>query len=255
MYRTSNSNTYTGKTELSKSFLVFTGDGNYVNSYSKDWSFVQKVQGNARVYFSNYIGQLSIFKKPIEDSYFKEICLELEKHKIDLIHPSLTHGFDSELKRLFPKVNTEVINLYNSFIKFLQKSYRLSNNKDEEKLIYCDDIGPYMVTKTGLKKSIIPELPNLYLAPVKWRKITWSINNFFIGPLPKKVNNEFYSWGDGFNINNLISDECDEGTVLFLISKFIIIQEAWMDRHSCNSLVNFIDLVMNRNILPFKKLK
>ena len=71
---------------------------------------------------------------------------------------------------------------------------------------YIDDLGPYLVVKTGLKKSVIPELPKLHLAPKKWRKITWVINNNFIGPYPKNENNIHYSWGD-FNIKNLINNK------------------------------------------------
>ena len=43
MYRKSNGNTFTGKTELAKSFLVFTGSGHYTSASKKDWKFIQKV--------------------------------------------------------------------------------------------------------------------------------------------------------------------------------------------------------------------
>ena len=250
MYRTSNSNTYTGKTELSKSFLIFTGEGRYLNSLNSDWQFMKKVQGNARVYFSKFLGQLSIFKKPLSEKYYNHICVELDKHKVDNLHPSLTEGFNNELKRLFPKASPDVVSLYHDFIKFLENNYQINKNHKENKLIYCDDIGPYITTRSGLKISIIPELPQLYMAPEKWRKMTWSINNFFIGPYPENEKGVYYSRGDNFDIGDLIQSKYDEGTILFLISKFIIIQEAWMDRSSCDSLRYFIDLVVNKNIKP-----
>ena len=249
MYKTSNGNTFTGKTELSKSFLVFTGSGQYITSSISDWKFIQKVQGNSRVYFSNYIGQLNIFKKPLEIDYFRVICKELDAHHTESLHPALKNGYESEILRLFPTVNQNAITQYKKFIDYLDKKYHLKSHHTKEMSNYIDDLGPYLVVKTGLKKSVIPELPKLYLAPKKWREITWVINNNFIGPYPKNENNIHYSWGD-FNIKNLINNKEDEGLILFLISKFIIIQEAWMDRESCDSLKYFIDLIINHNQKP-----
>ena len=68
-------------------------------------------------------------------------------------------------------------------------------------------------------------------------------------PYPKNEKNIHYSWGD-FNIKTLINSKEDEGMILFLISKFIIIQESWMDRASCDSLKYFIDLVTKHNQKP-----
>lgn len=249
MYRKSNGNTFTGKTELAKSFLVFTGSGHYTSASKKDWKFIQKVQGNSRVYFSNYIGQLHLFKKPLEIDYLRIICKELDTHHTKNLHPAIENGYEGEITRLFPKVNQNMIAQYKKFIDYLDKNYHLRSQQPIEMANYIDDIGPYLVVKTGLKKSVIPELPKLYLAPKKWREITWAINNNFIGPYPKNEKNIHYSWGD-FNIKSLIKNNEDEGTILFLISKFIIIQEAWMDRVSCDSLKYFIDLVIDHNEKP-----
>lgn len=249
MYKTSNGNTFTGKTELSKSFLVFTGSGQFITSSRTDWKFIQKVQGNSRVYFSNYIGQLHIFKKPLEMDYFRVICKELDAHQTECLHPALKNNYEGEITRLFPTVNQNAIAYYKKFIEYLDKTYHFKQNQCQEKSNYIDDIGPYLLVKTGLKKSVVPELPQIYLAPKKWREITWSINNYFTGPYPNNEKNIHYSWGD-FNIKSLIDNIEDEGTSLFLISKFIIIQEAWMDRESCDSLKYFIDLIINHNQKP-----
>ena len=142
-----------------------------------------------------------------------------------------------------------MITQYKKFIDYLDKNYHLRSQQPIEMTNYIDDVGPYLVVKSGLKKSVIPELPKLYLAPNKWREITWSINNNFTGPYPKNEKNIHYSWGD-FNIKTLINSKEDEGMILFLISKFIIIQESWMDRASCDSLKYFIDLVTKHNQKP-----
>lgn len=249
MYRTSNGNTFTGKAELSKPFVVFTGDGDYVKAKNLDWKFMQKVQGNSRVYFSKYLGQLKIFKKPLSDEYFEIICSEMNCHEPKELHPALKYGFENELIRLFPEADESVLSQFQMFVNFLVDHFSLSNQFNESKTSYFDDIGPYLVVDLGLKKSVIPELPMLYLAPKSWREFTWAINNNFIGPYPKNDNNVNYTWGD-YDVKSLIKTEEDEGLVLFLIAKFIIIQEAWMQRKSCDSLVYYIDLIMNHDLRP-----
>jgi len=250
MYRKSNGNTFSGKTELLKAYMVFNGDGIFVRSKSDDWEYAQKVQGGSRVYFSKYIGKLNIFKKPLSDEFFNLLMNELDKHQTNLIHPSLeNNGFKEEITRLFPNADKIAINYYQKFIKFLQKEFSLDSANFLSDKNYIDDIGPYLLVNNGLSKSVIPELPTIYLAPEKWRKISWSIANHFSGPYPKNKQNINYSWGD-FKVKSLIDNQIDEGVVLFLISKFIITQEVWMNRTSCDSLLYFIDLIINQDIKP-----
>tara|TARA_B110001452_G_C15240109_1_gene429309 strand:+ start:3103 stop:3873 length:771 start_codon:yes stop_codon:yes gene_type:complete len=252
MYRVSNGNTFTGKTELSKSFIVFTGNADFKRAISKDWKFMQKAQGNARVYFSNYIGNLNIFKKPLDLGCYEEISYELDLQNTNLIHPAIANSYYNELLRLYPKASSQAQKSYKTFIDFLIKKHQLLENNNEEKCNYIDDIGPYLIVKTGLKKSVIPELPQIYLAPKIWREMTWLINNYFIGPYPKNNKNIYYEWG-GYNINSTIKKKSDESALFYLISKFIIIQEAWLDRSNCNSLINFINLIIEKKIKPTDK--
>ena len=82
--------------------------------------------------------------------------------------------------------------------------------------------------------------------------MSWAINNYFIGPYPKNEKGIYFQWVK-FDINSLIKNNADLSALYFLISKFIIIQEAWMDRPNCDSLLNFIDLIMEKNITPIDK--
>jgi len=252
MYRVSNGNTFTGKADLAKPYLVFTGKGEFTKSLGNDWNFMDTVQGGARVYFSKYIGQLKAFKKPLDFEYFDVVVKALDLQSSDLIHPALQYGYNKELIRLYPKANNNAQKQYDKFIDFLIDKYDLMDNNIEEKQNYIDDIGPYLVVRAGLKKCIIPEIPQVYLSPIKWRKMSWAINNYFIGPYPKNEKGIYFQWVK-FDINSLIKNNADLSALYFLISKFIIIQEAWMDRPNCDSLLNFIDLIMEKNITPIDK--
>lgn len=252
MYRVSNGNIYTGKADLAKPYLVFTGNGEYIKSLSNEWNFMDTVQGGARVYFSKFLGQLKTFKKPLDFDYFDVIIKELELQSTKLVHPALENGYEKELLRLHPKANGSSQNAYNKFINFLIEKYDLQEKNSEEKYNYIDDIGPYLVVRAGLKKCVIPEIPQVFLSPKKWRKMSWAINNYFIGPYPENEKGIYFQWGE-FDINSLIQNNNDLSALYFLITKFIIIQEAWMGRPSCDSLTYFIDLIMKKNITPIDK--
>jgi len=250
VYRLSNHNAFTGKTEVQKGYLVFTGKSKYISSKSDDWKFIKQFHEGTRLYYSKYIGQLHIFKKPLDESYFKILCNELDQHKVNNLHPALDFKQYSELTRLHPNSDKNVKNHYREFINFLVDEYHIDKIKYSETANYIDDIGPYLTPRVGLQKTTIPELPEIYLAPKKWRLMTWVISNYFVGPYPKNKKNIYYSW-NGYDLGEIIKDNDDKGFLLLLILNFMIRHDSWSMSNPCNSTLNFINLVMNKGYLPF----
>ena len=71
MYRFSNDILYTGKTQLGRPYLVIMGKNQNELSFSNEiWKFNKKMSDGSRVYFSNFYGQLKIFKKPLNQSFY-----------------------------------------------------------------------------------------------------------------------------------------------------------------------------------------
>ena len=254
MYRFSNGLIYTGKSELSRPYIIF--NGNKTNDIVNDgWNLIKVMPDKTRVYFSKYLGELHIFKQPIDDSFFYFLEKELDSFDINLKHPVLSFPIENELERLYPKVDKDVAPLFNDFISFLNKEYDFEKKLSDEKDLctYSDDIGPFLCSKVGIQKVLVPEISNLYLAPKIWRYLTWIINNNFAGPLPINDKNIYYSWGD-LKINNKFKNSYCEGSALFLIAKFIIIHQAWVGNNSCDALKVFFDLLIKKNINPYKLL-
>ncbi len=251
MYRLSNNIKYTGKSELSRPYIICTGNMNNQNIVD-GWNLVKKMQDGSRVYFSNFLGQLHINKKPLNDNYYDFFCHKIDLYQSKVKHPSIEFGFSNEAFRLFPKINKKTNFEYRKFIDYLNIKYGLEDkvNKENKLYNYIDDFGPFCLVRIGTHKFLIPELPNIYLAPNNWRLLTWYINNSFSGPYPKNTKNIYFSWGD-FNINYYLNSDYDKAIAIFLIAKFIIIYEAWVGKPQCEALLRYIELITKDKILPF----
>ena len=212
-------------------------------------------------------GDLKINQKPLPDSFFNLFSLDLESIRSDNLHPALNSSCEHELIRLFPEVENSVISTYHSFIQFLKQEFNLdvelgdlSNLK-----VYTDDFGPCLIPVLNGNYVLPPEVPPLYLAPEKWGLLTWLINNYFSGPYPedshpeiiKRLNGEKFHWGS-LQIDDSLKNSQTEGLVYFLLSKFIIIYEAWMFEENkaieAPSLIAFMDLVKEKGERPWQLL-
>ena len=259
MYRFSNDILYTGKTQLGRPYLVIMGKNQNELRFSNEiWKFNKKMSDGSRVYFSNFYGQLKIFKKPLNQSFYDFLIEKIDDLKIEKKHPAIENGFSTEPKRLFIGIDKSVVKKYNYFIDYLNDKFNLENqiNKEINFLNYLDDLGPLVLGEVGNIKFVIPEIPPIYLAPEKWRKITWYINNYFSGPYPesqKLKSGDYFSWGN-LKIPDNYKNNYDEGLTNFLISKYIIIYEAWLKRPKCDSLQTFIDIIINKKGSPWKML-
>ena len=259
MFRFSNGLTYTGSTEKAMSYLLFQeNEQNIVRQDSPLWKYWGEKPIGTRLYKSKYYGRLEIFKKPISDTRRKLLYDTLNSLHISKKHPALADGFSGEAKRLFPLINDKVISAYSSFITFLNQEYGLSEKvKNTEKLIpYSDDIGPFMMGRIGDRDFVIPEMPQVFLAPALWRDITWIINNYLSGPYPVSEETGFkehFHWCN-VKIAPSLNTQYHEGTAYFLIAKFIIIYEAFSKNTEGTSLKLYIDLIQNQGLRPWQQL-
>ncbi len=259
MYRFSNGNVFSGKSELSRSYIICIGQSkDIMKNNSEIWKFHRTMPDGSRIYFSNFYGELKIFKKPLEDSYYSHTINKINSFEVNEKHPALTKGLSKEAIRLYPKMNKIAEKKYVDFIYYLNSNFDLEKNISNEKNFsnFTYDIGPFITGKVGTKKFILPELPKLYLAPKNWSKITWYINNYFSGPYPENIFNKtkkYFSWGD-LKIEDNFKNKNFESLSYFLISQFIIIYEAWMKRETCDSLIEFINIVKNKKQSPWKLL-
>ena len=259
MFLFSDGLTYTGSTEKSIAYLLFQSKTiETVPVGSKLWKYWGEKPIGTRLYKSKYYGRLEIFKKPLPDKRRKLLYNTLDSLSTSEKHPALGEGFAGEAKRLFPLLNNEVTTAYSSFIAFLNQVYRLEEKaKKAENLVpYCDDIGPFMMGRIGNRDFVIPELPQVFLAPELWRDITWIINNYLSGPYPISEETGFkehFHWCN-VKIDPILNTPYHEGTAYFLIAKFIIIYEAFSKNEKGNSLQLYIDLIQNQGIRPWQQL-
>tara|TARA_Y100001978_G_C23626855_1_gene401330 strand:+ start:17 stop:784 length:768 start_codon:yes stop_codon:yes gene_type:complete len=254
MYRLSNGVIYTGKSEFSKPYIICTGKK--TNDIITDgWSLIKKMPDGSRVYISKYIGQLHIFKQKLNSNSYEFLVDRFNNFKTNIKHPCLENGLYNEINRIYPHLNKEVHKQYKLFIDYLNTKYDIEKkiNSEQNLLSYSDDFGPFLLSKIGIYHHLIPEISNLYLAPSIWRKITWFINNSFAGPFPENDKKIYFSWND-LKLNDIFKNVYCESTALYLIAKFILIYEAWTKKTSGEALLRYIELVMNKNINPWKQL-
>ena len=259
MYRFSDGLMFTGSTEKAISYLVFqSGMLKKKEFKSSLWTYWGEKPEGTRIYKSNLYGRLKIFKKPLDDKYMDFLFKSLDLTEVKDIHPVLNKGFKLEPKRLFQKIDNQMVKKFIDFIDFLNLSFKLeSQTKSETKLLsYSDDIGPFMLGSIGTSAFVIPEIPKLFLAPPSWRKITWIINNYFSGPYPKDSKTpdlNFFHWNN-LKLSSELNSPYYEGIAYFLIAKFIIIYEAFSKKKKCSSLDLYIDLIQRDGIRPWKDL-
>ena len=268
MFRYSSGLGVAGGNENEKGYLIYenastaysvkTNSIHFNNSQDypigRKWDVIQK-------------GDLKMNQKPLPDSFYNYLCLDLESIKADKLHPALNLGVEHELTRLFPDVENSVIPKYHSFIQFLKEVFDLTTefNDVSNLKVYTDDLGPCLIPTLNGNYILPPEVPPLYLAPDKWRLLTWLINNYFAGPYPedshpeiiKRLGGQKFHWGN-LQIDDALKNRQGEGLVYFLLSKFIIIYEAWMFEENkgsdASSLVAFIDLVKDNGERPWQLL-
>lgn len=259
MYRFSSGLKYTGSTEKGMSYLIFQSES--LNESQVDveyWNYWGEKPAGTRMYKSKFYGRLKLFNKPLNEKAEKMLFEKLDKFKIKNYHPAFKSGFKNEAKRLFQDIDSNVEIQYNSFIDFLKVEFNLETkiNKEVEFASYSDDIGPFMIGSIGDKNFIVPETPNLYLAPKDWRIITWYINNHLSGPYPKDKdhsNLESFHWNN-LKLDDKFNSHYYEGIAYYLIANFILIYEAFSKRKSCDSLSLYIDLIQKQSLRPWKNL-
>jgi len=259
MYRFSTGLKYSGSTEKSRSYLILQSSETGVENLNSDsWKYAGEKPSGTRIYESKFYGQLNIFKKPLDDKLADTIFNALNVISINELHPALSKGFKNEPKRLFPEIDEPSNSKFSNFIDFLNLEFDLEKNSlnDLKRLPYSDDIGPYMLGFIGDRPFLVPEIPNMYLAPSNWRLVTWYINNYFSGPYPNDKENkdlERFHWNK-LTLDLSFQTKYYEGIAYFLIAKFILIYEAFSNNRSCTSLNLFIDLIKTEGMRPWKKL-
>tara|TARA_B110000093_G_scaffold181104_1_gene224445 strand:+ start:619 stop:1401 length:783 start_codon:yes stop_codon:yes gene_type:complete len=259
MYRFSTGLKYSGSTEKSRSYLILQSNETGVENLNSDsWKYAGEKPSGTRIYESKFYGQLNIFKKPLDDKLANTIFNELDEASLNELHPALSKGFENEPKRLFPEIDKTSNAKFSGFINFLNLEFDLEKNSLNEikQVPYSDDIGPFMLGFIGDRSFVVPEIPNIYLAPPSWRLVTWYINNYFSGPYPNDNENknlERFHWNK-LKLDPIYQTKQYEGIAYFLIAKFIIIYEAFSNNHSCTSLNLFIDSIQDVGLRPWKKL-
>lgn len=259
MFRFSDGLTYTGSTEKSIAYLLFQGKATETKPRDSTlWKYWGEKPIGTKLYKSKYYGRLEIIKKPLPDIKRKLLYDTLDTLNVSEKHPALQQGFILAAQKLYPLMRKEIFPYYTSFISFLNQVYGLEEKMRTEKNLipYSDDIGPFMMGRVGDRDFVIPELPNVFLAPALWRDITWIINNYLSGPYPiseEKGFKEHFHWCN-VKIDPKLNTPYHEGTAYFLIANFIIIYEAFSKNKTCNTLKKYIDLIQNQGIRPWQQL-
>ena len=110
---------FTGSTEKAISYLVFqSGILKEKEFKSSIWTYWGEKPKGTRIYKSNLYGRLKIFKKPLDDKYMDFLFKNLDLIDVKDIHPVLSKGFKLEAKRLFQKIDNNMVK------KFIDLSYK-----------------------------------------------------------------------------------------------------------------------------------
>jgi hypothetical protein len=266
MFRFSSGLSLFGGNENGQGYLIYESFNQNASFFTQSEAFDshQTLQGK-RKWNLTQKGELKSTQKPLIDGIFDQLINDLNHFNPKNIHPALEAGFQTELLRLFPQVDQGVVEIYQNFISFLTDEFDLKQkiSGDDVLKVYTDDLGPCLVSLLDGNYIFPPEIPPLYFAPKEWRILTWWINNYFSGPYPenthpeilKALKGERFDWG-GLQISENYKNKHTEGLVYFLLAKFMIIYEAWMfdDNGSklAKSLVDYIDLIQNKNHRPWQ---
>ena len=249
-------------------YLIYEGKSyQNVMTHSTLWSPKNIFNDNRRFWILNEPGVLKAVQKPLPDDYFDSLSIDLDQVETDEIHPTLLNGPQNETKRLFPRINVRTEKKYVEFIDFLEIKFGLSEslNATSKFGAFSEDIGPCMIGLLNNKYIKLPEWPKLYKAPLKWRKLTWLLNNYFSGPydadteVVKAMAGKRFHWGN-LHLEDHFKNISTEGLVYFFISKLILSYQAWMKEEDSTSLKDpralddFIDLVKDHGIRPWQYL-
>ncbi len=262
MYRFSNGTYLTFGNGLDgKGYVIVYGTNSIINpSYQSFWSRSNLDEGKV-IYWRRGKGQLIALEKNLSIDVNQIIQSELSNLTINEIHPSLTNGLQNDAVRLFPSLHDVVLEEYHEFLSFLESEFMLSKNLeiDQDLEPYSEDIGPCLLGKVNEEYFLLPEIPRFYLAPDIWSKLTVMINNSFSGPYPNNfsndagINQKRFDWGN-LHLDASMKTDKVEGLAYYLITKFIISHEAWMNRPSADSLRLFFELLMKQGHRPWRVL-
>ena len=248
--------------ESEKGYSIYQGAlDNGMMSRSKLWEFDQTHPDGRRFWNLKRKGKYQALVKPLKDDFSTLLIEDLDTFEVNRLHPSLENSTAEEVRRLFPDIEDSVVSKVEEFMIYLNDEFDFSIEGERSKALgtYCDDLGPCMIGLLDGYYVLPPELPNLYMAPKAWRNPTWLINNHFSGPYPndpetqKVMNGQRFHWGS-LSITDEVKKKEAEGLVYFLLTRFILIYEKWMDRSSADSLVEYFDLVQRDEHRPWQLL-
>lgn len=128
--------------------------------------------------------EMSRIHAPAPEELMSVLKKELSGLEDKGLHPAISNGLENEAERLYPGSDPSVAVQFKSLVKYLKQEFGL----DEEKMKgrsserYADGFGPDLLLMLDNEPVLIPELPEVRLAPAEWLEATWRVTNGMVGP-------------------------------------------------------------------------
>jgi hypothetical protein len=151
----------------------------------KDWELDLVKPDGTRIWRPVRAGEMERLHLPVPEELCDVLKNELGQLKEQGLHPAISGGLENEAERLYPESDSSVADQFGVLIDYLRQGFGLDEEKMKEQSSshYVDGFGPDLLLMLDNKPILIPELPEVWLAPSDWLYATWRVTNGMSGPL------------------------------------------------------------------------
>lgn len=214
---------------------------------TKHWKLDLVKPDGTRIWRPLDAGEMNRIQAPASDELISVLKSGLSELQDKGIHPAIKQGLENEAERLYPESDPTVGVQFKSLVEYLKKEFGL----DEEEMSkqstehYVDGFGPDLLVMINNKPVLLPELPEVWLAPGDWQEATWRVMNGMIGPIadqdipPEK---QLQFTGDFPDPSRNL-----EGLIYYQAARAMVAWAAWENDKQARFVKELASIIMNGN--------
>lgn len=216
-----------GKDGFGPSVVAMGNAGSYTAAPGGNWKLDLTKEDGTRIWRPVNAAKLDRIQVPCPDELNAVLQHTLGDLPTNGIHPAILNGMENEALRLYPQLDPSAAELFASFTSYLKTEFRL--NEDEMRTMpmkaYTDGFGAGLLVLLDENPVVLPELPEIWLAPDNWHTSTWRVTNGMMGPVADETmepGKRLQFHGDFPEMDNYT-----EGLVYYQAARAMVAWAAW----------------------------
>lgn len=232
-----------GRDGFGPSVVAMGNVDSYTATPGIDWKLDLTKEDGTRIWRPVNAGKLDRIQVPCPDELTAVLQHTLGELPTGGIHPAILNGMENEALRLYPELDPSAAELFASFTSYLKTEFRLDEAamRTMPMKAYTDGFGPGLLVLLDENPVVLPELPEIWLAPDNWHTSTWRVTNGMMGPVADETmesDKRLQFHGDLAEI-----DGQTEGLVYYQAARAMVAWAAWENDKSARFVKALVSII------------